>query len=80
MIELNSMTVIIGLLFILIGPASGIWSGFKMNMIVQRLDFMAKQNNRDREETREWLKDLQLETSENRDAVNLLKDRQEREN
>ena len=59
---------------LVVGPAGGVWVGIRGSVvrIEQRFaDFLA-QNQTDREETREWLKDVQIETSKNTTDIAVL--------
>lgn len=73
MVEINAVTAIIGLLLILVGPASGIWSGLKINTVTQRLDMMAKSWDEDHKDIRSWLKGLQAEVKDNNSDISGIK-------
>jgi len=72
-IELNGITVVIGLLLIIIGPASGIWSGLKINAVTQRLDSMSERWDDDHKDIRSWLRSLQGKVEENVGEVSAIK-------
>jgi len=72
-IELNIFTVLIGLVMIIIGPASGIWSGLKINTVTQRLDLLVKGWDEDRADTRSWLNNLQEKTEDNTKHIGEVK-------
>lgn len=69
MIEVNILTAIVGLLLVIIGPASGIWSGLKTNAVSQRIDMMSDGI----EDIRSWLKGLQGEVKENTSNISAIK-------
>ena len=83
MIELNGITVIVGLLLIIIGPASGIWSGLKINTVTQRLDSMTERWDEEHKDIRSWLRGLQGKAEEGAQDISAIKavmqDRKDRE-
>lgn len=82
MIELSGVTVVIGLLLILVGPASGIWSGLKIDAVTKRLESMSERWDEDHKDIREWLKNLQDKVADNSESIvgitAVMKDRKER--
>lgn len=69
MIEVNAIVAVVGLLLILVGPMSGIWSGLKINSVTQRLDVLVKSWDENRANDRDWLKDLEEEAKELREKT-----------
>ncbi len=75
--NLNILWAVLGLVVLVLGPAGGVWAGIKGS--VRRLDaqfttFIGEMKT-DREETRDWLKSLQEETSRNTTDIARLDER-----
>jgi len=75
MIEISAVQALIALCFVVIGPASGVWSGLLIKNLTQRIE-------EDREDTRSWLKGLQSKTDENSkniaEVIAVMQDRKNR--
>ncbi len=69
MIEINAVIAVIALLLIIVGPASGIWSGLKISAVSQRIDTMSDGI----EDIRSWLKGMQGEVGENKSDISAIK-------
>ncbi|MEE8114709.1 MAG: hypothetical protein V3T23_10180 [Nitrososphaerales archaeon] len=80
--ELSILWILLGIGILLIGPASGVWSGLKINGVSQKLDLLSKQWDGEREDIRSWLGKLQTKTQENEkeigEVVAVMKDRKDR--
>lgn len=76
MIEINGLMAAIALALIIIGPASGVWSGLLIKNLTQRIQ-------EDREDTRSWLKGLQSTVEGNTSDISgikaVMEDRKDRE-
>jgi hypothetical protein len=74
-IEISGLQALIALCFVILGPASGVWSGLLIKNLTQRI-------GEDRDDTRSWLKGLQAKMEENTkniaEVIAVMKDRQER--
>ncbi len=64
-IEINGLTATIALALIIIGPASGVWSG----LLIKNLTAIVKEY---KEETSILLKELQRKTAENAEAISAI--------
>ena len=72
--ELNIIWAIVGLVVLVLGPGGGVWAVMKGTTSRIELKFatFVDQMKLDREETREWLKDVQIETSKNTTDIAVL--------
>ena len=77
--NLNVLWVLLGLAILVVGPASGVWSGILVKGLGDRLDAMAKNWDEERKDLREWLKSLQHKADSNATDIAVLKDRTDRE-
>ncbi len=71
---LNWVWIIVGLVAVVVGPGGGFYVVMKgaSKRIEEKFTTFVEQMRIDREETREWLKDLQTETSKNTTDIAVL--------
>ncbi len=74
MAELNIVWVLVTIAIVVIGPGGGVYAVMKGSTmrIEEKFTTFVEQMKLDREETREWLKDVQLETSTNSKDIAVL--------
>ncbi len=78
---ISVLWILVGLAVLVLGPAGGVWAGMRQSVrsIGERIDTMVEHWETDREDTREWLKALQIKTDSNATDIAVLKDRTDRE-
>ena len=88
MTTVEIVVVVLGILAIILGPAGAVHQALKgmdtrLNVVVngmtEKLDTMMTAWDKDREETREWLKSVQRTTTDNAAHIKVLLDRDDRE-
>ena len=72
--NLNVLWIGLGILVVVLGPGGGVWAVVKGSAarIEAKFSTFVEQMRVDREETRDWLKELQVETSTNTTDIAVL--------